>query len=374
MRHVFPCYASILPLFLLACSSASPNPTARAHSAPPPMTSATTPIPPPSPPPPPPSAPENAVATPAIPTQELQLLQAISLGKWPAGVAVFSDFAWVAESGVRSMAKIDLKTNKVINRVNVGRLPVDVVTGPDESIYVLERTDQIVRKISNKGIATEFARLPDAPQHTVIDNEALWVLLWDKGSSADSSIIRIDLKTKAQKRSAKLGPNAWQIGVNENHVWVGHELEMSVLDKGSLQVKPAISLRGDQMPSENSQLRAEFGRVATGPKGVYGDYNMGVVRIDPTKFEIVRRKHLGQMPMFMIPSGNDLWVATREGSIFSLNAETLDIQVELKAPERLTIQGFQVRDGLFYTTEYPRPDAKDKEEGWLRIWKPKTKL
>lgn len=143
---------------------------------------------------------------------------------------------------------------------------------------------------------------------------------------------------------------------------------MSVLDRATLQAKPEISLR-DELPPEDSQVRKEFGRVTVGAKSVYGDYNLGVVRIDPTTMKVVQRKHLDQMPMYMDAQSDGLWVATREGSVFQLDPETLEIRAEFKGAEKLTVQGFQVRNGLAYITEYPRPDAKDIEEGWLRVFR-----
>jgi DNA-binding beta-propeller fold protein YncE len=369
LRHLL----RVFPVCLLACSSSSPDPITPPAAQPfAPASASAAPIPP-TPPiesaaPAPSTAPEKPVVAPSIPTKELVLEQSINLGKWPAGIALTNDFARVAESGARSVAKIDIKTGKVVSRVNVGRLPVEVLVGPDETIYTLEHTDRIVRKITSKGVATEFARLPDVPQHMTIDGEALWVLLWENGGSADSTVVRIDLKTKAQKRSAKLGPNAWQIGVNGDFVWVGHDSMMSVLDRATLQPQPAISLRGD-LPPEEGQVRKEFGRVAVGSKGVYGDYNLGVVRFHPSTMKILKRQHLGQMPMYMFPATHVLWVATREGSIFQLDLQTLEVQAEHKAAEKLMVQGFQVRNGLAYITEYPRPDSQDKEEGWLRVYR-----
>ncbi|HRI62879.1 MAG TPA: hypothetical protein PK156_01545, partial [Polyangium sp.] len=198
---------------------------------------------------------------------------------------------------------------------------------------------------------------------------ALWVLLWDKNSSADSTVVRIDLKTKTQKRSPKLGPNAWQIAVGHDSVWVGHETRISVIDKSTLQKKADIALT-DGVPQESSQKRTEFGRMASGPQGVYGDYNLGVVRIDPKTLSIAKRKRLGQMPLYMVALTNDLWAATREGSIWQLDPETLDVKAEHKLPKPGDFRDLKFRDGLLYVTESAPKGAKDEEAGWLRVLKP----
>jgi DNA-binding beta-propeller fold protein YncE len=368
-------WASVLSVFLAACGSSptplkvTPKPPASANVVVPEAPKLAEPAPVPESPAV--AAPENVVMTPTIATKELQVVQSIDVGKWPEGVALAGDIAWVAESGQRQLAKIDLKKGTVLSHANVGRLPVNMVSGLDGSVYALEHTDQRVRVVNAKGVISEFARLPDGPEGMVVDDGALWVLLWEKHSSADSTVVRIDLKTKAQKRSPKLGPNAWQIGVGHDHIWVGHETRISVIDKNTLEKKASIVL-SDGLPAEASQFRTDFGRVAVGPKGVYGDLNLGVLRIDPQKMVITHRKRLGQLPLYMVALENVLWVATREGSIFQLDPETLDIRAEHKASAPIKVHDLKVRDGLLYVTEAPRPNSTDPkdESGSLRVFRP----
>ena len=376
MRPITP---YVIPLLLAACGGSPANPptppTPQASAAPCVCAcdSASAAAPAPSATvagatPQPPIGHEKPIVTPTIPTRTLQIVQTINVGKWPEGLALSGQTVWVAESGQRQLAKIDLQKGVLVTHANVGRLPVDMLTGPDDSVYALERTEQVVRLVNTKGVMHEFSRLPDYPQGMALENDALWVLLWDEGSSGNSTVVRIDLKTKKQKRSPKLGPNAWQIAEGFDSVWVGHETRISVLDKSTLQKKADISLI-DAIPAENSQKRTEFGRVAVGPRGVYGDYDLSVVRIDPQKMAITQRKRLGQLPLYMVVMPNDLWVATREGSIWQLDPETLAVRAEHKSSKPLDFHDLKFRDGLFYVTEHPGPEART-EDGWLRILKP----
>lgn len=71
----------------------------------------------------------------------------IAVGKWPEGVTVVDGAAWVAESGDRKVARVDLATGKVDMRVAMGRLPTSMVTGPDGAIYALVVTDSSIKVI-----------------------------------------------------------------------------------------------------------------------------------------------------------------------------------------------------------------------------------
>lgn len=367
MRRLF----FVFPLVMSACGAPTTNPTPPPSSTPPTVASASVaPTPEPKVDPPQPKtevAPPAPPAPPSIPTKELQVAHSIDVGKWPEGIALVGDHAWVAESGQRRLAKIDLQQAKVVAHVNVGRLPVNMVTGPDDTVYALEFTDQRVRAVNSKNAATDHSRLPDSPQHMVLEDNALWVLLWDKASSADSTVVRIDLKTKAQKRSPKLGPNAWQVAMGHDRVWVGHEARISVLDKGTLEKKGDVAL-SDGAPTEASPKRTTFGRVVAGPQGIYGDYNSSVVRVDPKELKVTHRAKLGQLPLYMATTTNDLWVATREGSIWQLDPTTLEVRAEHKLPSVAQFHDLKVRDGLLYVTDFPRPGATD--DGRLLVLRP----
>lgn len=367
-------FAAFFSLFTSACSAPTTN-----HSSPvePPAPSSTgapaqiVSVSPPTPavtpeltadkPPTPPTKPS------AIPTKELQIVQAIDLGKWPEGVTLAGDYAWIAESGQRRLAKVDLQKATVVAHVNVGRLPVAMATGPDDSVYSLLGTDQIVSVVNAKGVSSTLARVPDSPEDMVLEDGALWVLLWDKASSANSTVVRVDLKTRTQKRSPKLGRNAWQIAFGHERIWVGHEARISVLDPVTLDKKTEIALI-DDTPPESLSLRTTFGRIAAGPAGIYSDVNLSVVRIDPQQLTVTHRALLHQLPLHMVATPNDLWVATREGSIWQLDPLTLDVRAEHKLTPRPAIHDLKVRDGLLYITDSPRSGSK--EDGRLLVLRP----
>lgn len=367
--------AFVIPLLLSACGASTADPTPR--PTPLATTSSSAQVTPPAPPtsasaatPMPLASSAAAVVPPAppgIPKRDLQIVQSINVGKWPEGVTLAGETAWVAESGQRQLAKIDLQTAKVVSHLDVGRLPVNLVTGPGDVVYALEVTDQKVRQIDTQGKTSEFAKLPDAPQFLAIDDDALWVLLWEKASSAAATVMRIDLKKKTKKRSAKLGPNAWQLGVGHDFVWVGHDGRISILDKVKLAKKTEIAL-DDGSHADAPGKRKAFGRIAVGPRAVYSDYNLGVVRVDPKQFGITHRKELGQLPLYMVATDKDLWVAGREGSIWQLDPDTLDVRAEHKLSFVLQFHDLKVRNELLFVTDFPRPGSSD--DGRLLILRP----
>lgn len=89
------------------------------------------------------AAPENSPAINRGKFEDISpVKRVVAVGKWPEGAAVGADGAmWIAESGARQIARIDLSTGEVAARIPVGRLPVSMTATPDGTVYAAVFTD-----------------------------------------------------------------------------------------------------------------------------------------------------------------------------------------------------------------------------------------
>lgn len=278
----------------------------------------------------------------------------IQVGKWPEGVALVGDTAWVAESGVRRLARVDLVKGAVAGQVGVGRLPVQLVGGAGE-VFALVHTDKTVMQVgAGRAKGKALARLPDCPTSMKAGEGALFVLLWDACSSGGGTVVRVDPKSGKQQRSANLGANLWDVAAGHGQVWVGARDRVLVLDAQTLTSTASVEIPG-------------YGQhILAGPQGVYVEAIGGVVRLDPAQpSRLTRVEGLGQIAAMTLLPGGAVAALNREGGLTVLDPVTLEIRGTFtpSAP-------FEPRDLI------ARPDgtllitAHAGDEGTLWVWTP----
>jgi len=144
----------------------------------------------------------------------------INVGKWPEGLALIGESLWVAESGDRALAKYEAATGTLIERLEVGRLPVHLATAGD-TFFATINTDKKIWQQTPKGpgkvIGTTGA---DTPEAIAAAADAIQVLLHLNGSSEDTAVMRLDPASGATTRSSSLGANATDLAVAAEHLWV----------------------------------------------------------------------------------------------------------------------------------------------------------
>ena len=260
---------------------------------------------------------------------ELTVEREMVTGKWPEGVVVAGDDAWVAESGDRQIARVDLAGGKVKKRIAVGRLPVQMAASPEGHVYALTHTDQSIWVIdpATDG-ARELARLPESPQDMAYADGALWVLLWSGGSSKDSSIARVDPANGTVTRSAPLGPDAWSIAVGSGRVWVAHGRgKVSLVDQQTLDLQPP--LQGGTCTNPGCRGTRHIAAVAG---AVFTDVATGVVRIDPSSGGVTHRRELPELVFALEQSTDEVIVVGQSGRVWLLAPADLAVRAELRAP------------------------------------------
>ncbi|HEY0302746.1 MAG TPA: hypothetical protein VGC36_15475, partial [Rhizomicrobium sp.] len=161
----------------------------------------------------------------------------IDVGKWAEGIAYDGHDLWVAESGQRRIARIDLDAGRVVQRVTAGRLPVDMAATADGTVFAMVNTDKLIYRPS--GRPHVLARLGECPSAMIADGFALWALTEPDCSSVSSRLIKVDSRSGAQARSAVLGEWATVLAASGNDIWVAHARgpALTIVDKASLRAR-----------------------------------------------------------------------------------------------------------------------------------------
>lgn len=274
---------------------------------------AATPAAPAAAPPAAPPAPDAAPPVAAPPTEAtnqaptpITLQRTIVLGRWPEGLSARGNEAWVAESGDRSIAHVDLSTGAVLDRTPSGRLPIRVQAVADGSVQVVSATDKTVwTQTPGARRARRLARLPDDPQDVVWTTDgALWALLWRRGSSASGSVVRLAAGERDVTPLAPVGANAMALAVGHDRVWIAQTDTVAVIDGATGQARPPVAVPGYHT------------RVAACARGVYVNDREAVVRIDPATSTVSGRLAMadGARALACGPDGS-LWVVGAHGRV-----------------------------------------------------------
>ncbi len=264
------------------------------------------------------------------------------VGKWPEGIAWDGTSLWVAESGQRQLARLDPHTGRVVERVKVGRLPVGVVATSDGHVHASVATDKTIWQQPGAGKrGRAIARLKQYPQAIDGDDQTLWVLTWINGSSAQTQVARIDLRTGKSSLSPVLPKNGFDLAVGDL-VWTLHRYdgenrsELIGLDRTSLAVRSRIAFQG-------------YGnRVVVGRGGVFAAGGPGgglVVKLDPQSGRETARFTFNSTVGALATDGDQVIAMDMEGTIRILSADRLSLlrTIHLKAgqyrPQSILLAG-----------------------------------
>ena len=163
----------------------------------------------------------------------------IAVGKWPEGLAFASGRLFVAESGQRTLAAIDPKSGRLLNRTWVGRLPVGVSVGPGDVVDTLVQTDRLVWRQTTAGRALpSFKGLEGCPAGLDARGAYVWVLTQPSCSSVSGRAIRINPANGARASSSLLGDSPQAILARPGRTWVAHARApaLSAINEASLAV------------------------------------------------------------------------------------------------------------------------------------------
>ncbi len=169
------------------------------------------------------------------------------IGKWPEGITSDGQNLWIAESGVRKVAQMDAANGRIIKRIKVGRLPVDMVANTSGRVFSLIYTDGLVWSHPSRGKAKRLAKLRDYPADMVADDRFLYILTQPGGSSANTKVVRLDQRSGKAKGSGPIPDgSAAGIALVAGRIWLvhgnGRAGRISVLEPGSLRLRASFDV------------------------------------------------------------------------------------------------------------------------------------
>ena len=125
----------------------------------------------------------------------------IKTGVNPAGIAVGGGYAWVANSGEGTVWKIDLATNRVVDKVLVGD-PTALAGCESHNIHQTPHGDFRIRNC-------------DLPKAIATSSGAVWA-----GKGDTKSLVRIDPASDRVVATISVGVEPWYIVASDTAVWL----------------------------------------------------------------------------------------------------------------------------------------------------------
>ena len=246
----------------------------------------------------------------------------IELGKWIEGVAHDGADLWAAESGQRTMAKVDYRTGKVIERFNVGRLPIEVIATGSGDVYTLVATDKVVLRHDRSGKKSQLAKLKACPSGMRAAGSDLFVLGEPDCSSASSQLVRIDTKKGTQKATADLGEWSTSLTPVGNDVWVGHArgTALSIVDRSTLK-SGKLPLPGIEVWT----LASNSSSVFAGGRYENTDNDGSVVMVDARSRREVSRFSATELVTKIAADDEKVVAVGNQGTVWILSADDLSL-------------------------------------------------
>ena len=206
----------------------------------------------------------------------------------------------MANSLDSSVSRIDLKTNRVVQTIDVGNGPVGIVFAQG-SIWVANTGDDTITRI-DPASGEPTKTIDVAADELAYGAGALWAT-----QRSENRVARIDPATGNVVQTIPVGNGPAGLAFGSESAWVANGLDGTVsrIDPGTNSVRAVI-------PVGNGPIS-----VAVGPDGVWVSNQFGgtLARIDPRTNEVVQRIGVGNRPQGVAISGEDVLVAVRQSGV-----------------------------------------------------------
>jgi ABC-type transport system substrate-binding protein/DNA-binding beta-propeller fold protein YncE len=228
-----------------------------------------------------------------------EVIQTIEVGSNPTAIALSAKNVWVANGSDGTVTEIDAATTRVVvPRIPVGAQPAALVVGP-KGVWVANSGDDNLSLIdidSARVVATKQAG--DGPDGMVVDGDALWV-----ANGADATLSHLDARTgDPVSGSARADAGATGLLLGKDALWIANKSASSVT-----KIDPHTGLVSGTIPVRDGpgSLALAHGAIWAG-----NEYDGTVSRIDPEAKRVARTYAVGASPHGMAVAGNDLWLSS----------------------------------------------------------------
>jgi hypothetical protein len=257
----------------------------------------------------------------------------IPVGKWAEGIAFDGSSLWVAESGQRTIAQLDLGRGSVARRITVGRLPVGMTVGSDGAVYALVQTDQLVwQQFPGSAKGRAITGLEGCPDGLASSARYLWVLTWPDCTSNSGRVIRVDPEHSDRAASNILGEYAQSLVEKDGKVWVAHQRgqALSIVDDQTLAIRKA-----DVQGASLQVISAGGANVYVGGSLGEGGSQGLVAAIDASTARETHRATLDQPVAVVTNDGANVVAVGDKGKIWVFSADRLELQRTITLTSRI---------------------------------------
>lgn len=303
-------------------------------------------------------------------------VSAFGIGRWPEGITLGAGGLWVAESGRRTIARLDPDSGKLLNRVKVGRLPVGMITGPDGTVYSLVHTDRMLWAQYKSGKGKRVLKLEGYPDRMVRHGDDIWILTWPEGSSGSIQFVRFNMRSGKTKSFRTL---------RKDQDYAGNNREFTVADTGKYEAPLiwtvfgnglVLALSGADMSrfayggvkntfASSVEVTEKYvivtGRDETTKKGV-------ILVLDSTTAKLIKRHDVPEM-VYKTTKASGFILAMSGPALYVISATNGNIvrEIALDGPWG-SIRGMYADDNRLYATRYA--NDTDGQVLILEDWKP----
>ena len=249
------------------------------------------------------------------------MVQRIEAGMAPAGLAVGAGSVWVTNNYGGTVSRIDPAVDRVVQTIAVGNAPTGVAVGYG-SVWVANSSDGTLSRIDAvTGTVNPPIALGSGATDVAVGAGAVWV-----SDESGDRVFRVDPQTDQVTGVINVGTGPTAVAVGFGSVWVANSLDGTVsrIDPQTNAVTGTVAV-GDGA-----------GAVAAGDGGVWvsSQYAGTVSRIDPVTDTITRTVRVGNHPQGLAVAGGLVWVGARPAStghrggtlrvLFTGNVDTMD--------------------------------------------------
>jgi ABC-type transport system substrate-binding protein/DNA-binding SARP family transcriptional activator/streptogramin lyase len=227
-----------------------------------------------------------------------EVIETIEVGPNPTAIAMSAQNVWVANGSDRSVTEIDAATSRVVvPRIPVGALPAALVAGP-KGVWVANSGDDNLSLIDiDSAKVVKIVPAGDGPDGLLADGDSLWV-----ANGADGTLSHLDVSTGDPLSGTRVDAGATGLMRTKDALWVANQSASSLS-----QIDPQTGLVRGTIPVRDGPSSLA---LAHGDMWVSNEYDGTVSRIDPEAKRVVRTYAVGASPHGMTVAGKDLWLTS----------------------------------------------------------------
>lgn len=277
----------------------------------------------------------------------------------PDWLAVDKDAVWVSNKPKDSVAKLDIKTNRVIETVTVGKKPCSGLAIGFGSVWVPNCGDNTISRVdtkTNKVVATIPTPIANTEGGIATTEDSVWLV-----TDAKSTLIRIDPDTNQIVAEILVAPGSVAVQSGLGGVWVtspeknlvthvdprtnlviasiptGPQPRFLTVGEGAVWALnqgdgtiSRIDPKTDQVVATISAgLAGPGGDIAAGEGFVWATvFSVPVTRIDPLSNKVVQQ-FVGEGGDAIRVGHGSVWLSNlRAGNVWRFKPETVDREKE----------------------------------------------